>query len=130
MSSGRRVLTAEEFFICKLPREWVSLPELKPADSNGDDPGVYVTTLDTRAKELWQHDVTQGTGKVAAGKLGSVKASALSRACVNEDGNPIFTTEQIDQISSVACTATDRLWEVYERLNVTNDAAVREAVKN
>lgn len=123
MSSGRRVLTAEDIFICDdLPREWVATPEWRASNANGDECGVYVCTLDAVEKEKWEEEYAR--------KIGIIMSSALSRACVNENGDRIFTGEQIEKLSKKSGLAVSRLWQVFRKLNVVTDADVNEQAKN
>lgn len=121
--SSRRVLTAEEIFICDdLPREWVPTPDWRPPDANGEDCGLYVITLDAVEKEKWE--------EAYAGKTGIIMASALSIACVNENGERVFTTEQIEKLKRKSGLTVARLWQTFRKLNVVTDVDVSEQVKN
>ena len=121
----KRVLTAAEIFICKdLHRVWVPTPEWTPADTNGDECGVYVTTLDARQKEKWETDLqnmrNEGTGM----------ASALALSCVTETGDRVFTTQDIEKIADHSGLVVGRLWQVFRALNIVTDTDVSELVKN
>lgn len=131
MSERRRVLTAEEIFVCDdLPREWVPTPEWRNESVNGDECGLYVTTLEALEKEQWESDITTSKGEPDKGKTGLVMASALARACVDDSGHRVFTTEQVDRISRKSGAVVARLWKAFRKLNVLTDADVSELAKN
>lgn len=127
----RRVLTSEEIFISNdLPREWVSTPEWRPADANGDECGLYVSTLDAASKEQWESEITTRLGERDEDKTGLVMALALSRSCVTEAGERIFTPDQVERLSRKSGPVVTRLWSVFRRMNVVTDADVSELAKN
>lgn len=131
MSSERRVLKADEIFITEdLVRVWVPTPEWKPAGSNGEECGVYVTTLDGRDKEQWEDEITDAKGNRDANKVGMLMATALSRSCVDGQGNRIFSVDQVGQIAKKSGVVLARLWAAFRKLNVITDADVSEMVKN
>jgi hypothetical protein len=129
--SGRRVLTAEEIFISEdLPKVWVPTPEWKPAEFNGDECGLYVTTLDAREKETWEDEVTNNRGERDASKMGVIMATAAARSCVDESGNRIFTIDQIEKIAKKSAVPVSRIWTAFRKLNTVTDADVSELAKN
>lgn len=129
--SSKRVLTAEEIFVSDdMRREWVATPEWRPSDCNGDECGLYVSTLDAVEKEKWEDEITNSKGERDTGKTGFVMASALARACVNDSGARVFTTEQVDRLARKSGAVVARLWQVFRKLNVLTDADVSELVKN
>lgn len=131
MSDVRCVLNAEQILASDdLVRVWVSTPEWKTPDMNGDECGVYVTTLDGREKEHWEEEITDARGLRDKAKVGILMATALSRSCVDEGGNRIFTAEQVEKIAGKSGAVLVRLFKVFRQLNVITDADMDEMVKN
>lgn len=127
----RRVLTPDEIFISNdLPREWVSTPEWRPENANGDECGLYVSTLDAASKEQWESEVLTSRGEPKSDKAGLVMALALSRSCVDESGQRVFNVDQVEQLSRKSSAVIGRLWTVFRRLNLVTESDVSELVKN
>lgn len=131
MSSGRRVLTAEEIFICDdLPREWVPTPEWRVPSANGDECGLYIATLDAVEKEKWEDEITNSKGERNTNKTGLIMASAVARAGVNENGERIFTTAHVEKLANKSGHVVSRLWQTFRKLNIVTDEDVKELAKN
>ena len=128
---NRRVLTADEIFICNdLPREWVATPEWTAPGVNGDECGLYVSTMDAASKEQWEDRITDSRGQRDSSKVGIMMASALACVCVDEAGDKVFTAEQVDQLSHKSGAVVVRLWQAFRKLNVLTDADVSDLAKN
>lgn len=126
---SRRVLTADEIWAAgDIHKEWVAIPEWRPQDANGDECGVYVTTLDWREKLQWESECTDDKGKALSNEL--VIATGLAHSCVDESGNRLFTAENITKLDQKSGAVVVRLWKAFQRLNVFTDADVSELAKN
>jgi hypothetical protein len=56
--------------------------------------------------------------------------SALTRAIVDENGNRIFTPDQLDKLKTSSGKVAGRLYRVFKRLNIVTDDKVEDLAKN
>jgi hypothetical protein len=66
----------------------------------------------------------------ASPELGNMTAKLVSRAIVDEDGNPLFTALDVGRLGQKSAAALDRVSNVAAELSGLSQAAVEAAAEN
>ena len=115
-------LSRDEFFKRRRPRPKVKVqvPEL------GEDAEVYVTKFNARQRNRFEEIATGGKlGGVV--NLRNVSAKIVVLACVDEDGKPLFSDADEEEIGGYDWEAVQRIVNAAFRLNGIATNAVEEA---
>lgn len=91
---------------------------------------VYVTTMTAGQRDAYESMLFQ---RMKAGGRDNIvkvaRASLVVAACVDSDGNPLFTDEDLELLSRKSAAAMDRVVKAAQELNKLGDAEV-EALGN
>lgn len=116
MLTKEQILTAED-----LPREKVEVPEW-----GGH---VYVQTLTARAKEEWETSMLNSRDENKNSLI--VRASLAVLTCCTEDGERLFTPDDIDDLNEKSGSALEKIFSAASGLNKVGDSTdVDESAKN
>lgn len=96
-----------------LPREQVDTPEWAPFGA----PSIYVRGLSGKEREAWERRMTDRRTGEPNLKVQDVRASFVVLVACDEQGQPLFTEDDIEALSSKSALALIRLWNVGRRLS-------------
>jgi len=60
----------------------------------------------------------------------NIRAKLAARVIVGDDGEPLFTQQDVAALGELSGAALDRIWDVAVRLSGLNQAALDELSKN
>jgi hypothetical protein len=63
-------------------------------------------------------------------RLNNLRAHLVSLSVVDEQGQRLFTEQDIEALGSKSCSALQRIWNVARRLSGLSDEDVEELTKN
>lgn len=110
--AAKKYLSAEEIFAVQdLKREIVHVPEW------GCD--VIVSTMSGQQRDAFE--LSLPTGGDLKHRMQNIRARIVAACCVNEDGSPLFTLDQVEQLGRKSGSALKRLSTAAERLNKITD---------
>jgi len=92
---------------------------------------VLVRGLSGYDRDAYQASMLQFQKDGAASpELGNMTAKLVSRAIVDEDGNPLFTALDVGRLGQKSAAALDRVSNVAAELSGLSQAAVEAAAEN
>lgn len=104
-----------------LKREKVSVPEW-----GGD---VFVSEMTGEARDEWELELHEYR-KDNSRKLKNPSARLVVATVVDEDGNLLFTRDDVDEVGKLSCEALDRICRVAQALNKIGAVSIEDAEKN
>lgn len=118
MLNKQAILAAQD-----LPHEDVNVPEWGGV--------VRVRTMTGVERDAFE---SESVGKMADGtvqaRLDNVRARLCSRCLIDEQGNRLFTDDEVDALSKKSGRALGRVFDVAAKLNGLNKADVEELAGN
>jgi hypothetical protein len=126
-----KVLTADEILNADdLPIERVEVKEW-----GGD---VFVRTMTGLERDKWEESVMRFKPRRVNGKniqeaefvMANAKAKMLAKVLSDDNGNSLFSTDDVDRLGKKSAAALDRCFQVAQRLNHLTDDDMEELVKN
>lgn len=88
---------------------------------------VRVATITANERDVFEKSITI---EREDGKVDTLRETIRARLCaatiVDEDGNKLFTQDDIDVLGAKSAKAVDRVFEVAKRLNGIGEADVKE----
>lgn len=129
---GSKYLTAEEIIQSDdLPTQEVPCPEwggtvlVRGLDGDGRD------DFDAHLQKLTPNSETvEVDGRRTKMNLHGARAKLVSMTCINEDGELIFTPQQVRQLGKKSAKALDRVYSVAQALSGISDEDVEEMLGN
>lgn len=105
-----------------LPYEDVEVPEWGGV--------VRVRTLTGKERDTFEESISQVKGKKTELRLANVRAKLAARAIVDENGNRLFSDDDISALGKKSAAALDRVFTVARRLSGFTDEDMEELVGN
>jgi hypothetical protein len=90
---------------------------------------VLVRELRGRERDEWEASLAVQRGKQMVPDVANMRAKLAARVIVGEDGEPLFTQQDVAALGELSAAALDRVFEVASRLSGLGEAAVEEAGK-
>jgi len=120
---GKRFLTRDEILqVQDLPVEDVHVPEWGG--------WVRVRGLTAEERDRFEASILEGQGKHARVKMENIRAKLVAMTVVDEEGNRLFTDEDVAALAKKSAAAVQRVFDVAMRLSGLTEAAVEELAKN
>lgn len=111
------ILAAED-----LPRELVEVPEWGGA--------VYVRALTGAERDQFEASIVEQRGRDVRMNMRNIRAKLVALTVVDEDGQRIFTDDDVAALGGKSAAALDRLFAVAQRLSGLSKEDVEELAKN
>ncbi len=119
----KRFLTREEILqVQDLPVEDVHVPEWGG--------WVRVRGLTAEERDRLEASILEGQGKHTRVKMENVRAKLVAMTVVDEEGNRLFTDEDVAALAKKSATAMQRVFDVAMRLSGLTEEAMEELAKN
>jgi len=97
---------------------------------------VLVRELRGRERDEWEASLAVQRGKTAAGvpvmvpDVANMRAKLVARTIVGEDGEPLFTQQDVAALGELSAAALDRVAEAAMKLSGLNQADVEDMGKD
>ena len=112
-------LTREQILGARnLPRELVSVPEF-----GGD---VWVSVMPGHIRDAWERSMVSG----GAPNLDNMRAKLVAACVVDDNGQRLFTDDDIEALGQTNWMALERITKVAQRLNQLGDDALEKIQGN
>jgi hypothetical protein len=111
-----------------LRTEEVSVPEWSDPDSGADV--VLVRELRGRERDEWEASLAVQRGKQMVPDVANMRAKLVARCVVGEDGEPLFSQQDVNALGELSAAALDRVFEVASRLSGLSEADLEEMQGN
>ena len=119
---NKRVLSRDEILGADdLIRESVDVPEW------GVGAVVYVGTMSSFERDKFEDAIS---GKGGGVNVTNIRARVASLTIMDEDGNRLFTDDDITKLGKKSSKALDRVLSVAQRLNGLSEKDVEDLAKN
>lgn len=105
-----------------LKTETVSVPEW-----GGE---VMVRSLTGAERDYFESSIVSLDGKKTKTDLSNVRAKLVVVSCVDENGDSLFTAEDVEALGEKSASALQRVFEVAQHLSGLTAADVEELAKN
>lgn len=109
----------------------LAAPDLKtervPVPEWGGD--VIVSEMTAEAKDAYELGIFEGEGASRKIKNDNMRARTLSFALVDENGERMFTEEEVVKLGKKNGKVISRLFDIANRLNAMNEEAIEAAKK-
>lgn len=116
-------LTGEEILATDdLKREDVPIPEW--------DTFVTVQELTATARDEYESSIVQIVGDETRVDSRNLRAKLVAISCVDENGEPLWTPDQVAAIGLKSATAIDRIVDVAKRLSGIGESELAEVGKD
>lgn len=110
-----------------LRTEEVKVPEWMDPDSGADV--VLVRELRGRERDEWEASLAVQRGKQMVPDVANMRAKLVARSVVGQDGEPLFSQQDVNALGELSAAALDRVFEVASRLSGLNPADLEEMGK-
>jgi hypothetical protein len=110
-----------------LKTEEVRVPEWADPDTGSDV--VLVRELRGRERDEFEASLAVQRGQRMVPDVANMRAKLVARTIVGEDGEPVFSQQDVAALGELSAAALDRVFEVASRLSGLNPADVEEAGK-
>jgi len=91
---------------------------------------VLVRELRGRERDEWEASLTVQRGGQMVPDTANMRAKLAARTIVGEDGEPLFTQQDVAALGELSAGALDRVFDVAARLSGLNQNALEELAKN
>jgi hypothetical protein len=91
---------------------------------------VLVRELRGRERDEWEASLAVQRGREMVRDTANIRAKLAARAIVGEDGEPLFTQQDVAALGELSAAALERVFDVASRLSGLNPADVEEMGKN
>ncbi len=102
-----------------LQKELINIPEW-----GGD---IYVTEMSGCARDAWEQTLIQKDDK---GRLIAPRAKLIIATVVDENGERLFTDNDIDAIGKLSAGALEKICDIAQKLNFLQVADLEKKKKN
>lgn len=111
-----------------LKTEEVRVPEWADPESGSDT--VLVRELRGRERDEWEASLAVQRGKQMVPDVANIRAKLVARSIVGDDGEPVFSQQDVAALGELSAAALDRVFEVASRLSGLNPDDLEEMAKN
>jgi hypothetical protein len=111
-----------------LKTEEVRVPEWADPDSGADV--VLVRELRGRERDEWEASLAVMRGKAMVPDVANMRAKLVARSIVGDDGEPVFSQQDVAALGELSAAALDRVFEVASRLSGLNEKDLEEMAGN
>lgn len=91
---------------------------------------VFVRSLTGKERDAWETSLVVQRGKKREVNTLNMRAKLVALVTVDEEGQPIFSQDQVEALSLKNSGALDRIFDVAQRLSGIGDRDVEALVKN
>lgn len=91
---------------------------------------VMITTMTAAAKDDYEQSLVNMVNGQARENLSNIRAKLVAACLVDEEGNRLFSSKEIEQLGSKSGKAMDRVFEAASRLNAISQDDIDELAKN
>ena len=91
---------------------------------------VLVRELSGRERDEWEASLTVMRGKQMVPDVANIRAKLAARTIVGDDGEPVFTQQDVAALGELSAAALDRVFDVASRLSGLNPEDVEAMTKN
>lgn len=91
---------------------------------------VLVRELRGRERDEWEASLAVQRGQQMVPDVANMRAKLVARSVVGEDGEPVFTQQDVNALGELSAAALDRVFEVASRLSGLNPADLEEMQGN
>ena len=91
---------------------------------------VLVRELRGRERDEWEASLAVQRGRQMVPDVANMRAKLVARVVVGEDGEPVFTQQDVYALGELSAAALDRVFEVASRLSGLNPDSLEEMAKN
>jgi hypothetical protein len=111
-----------------LKTEEVRVPEWMDPDTGADV--VLVRELRGRERDEWEASLAVQRGRQMVPDVANMRAKLVARSVVGDDGEPLFSQQDVAALGELSAAALDRVFEAASRLSGLNPADLEEMAKN
>jgi hypothetical protein len=90
---------------------------------------VRVRELRGRERDEWEASLAVKRGNQMVPDVANMRAKLVARSVVDDDGEPVFTQQDVNALGELSAAALDRVFEVASRLSGLNPADLEEMGK-
>lgn len=90
---------------------------------------VLVRELNGQQRDEWEASLAVQRGKQMVPDVANMRAKLVARSVVGEDGEPVFSQQDVSALGELSAAALDRVFEVASRLSGLNPADIEEMGK-
>lgn len=122
-----RVVVSRDMFLSGLadiPREDVPLPEL------GNGTVIPVWGMSALDRTRYEKSFTGKRGKTIEERIEQFRQRLVVACCKDDDGNPIFTEEDVAELGRKRADVLERIVNVAQRLSGMTTEDIETTVKN
>jgi len=105
-----------------LPRELVEVPEWGGA--------LYVRALTGAERDAFEQSIVETRGKNTRMNLRNIRARLVALTVIDEDGNRLFSDDDVEALGRKSAAALNRVFEVAQRLSGLRPEDVEELAGN
>jgi len=91
---------------------------------------VRVQTMTGAARDEYEQSLVRSRGKDKSKNLENVRAQLLAATIVNDQGELVFSAEDVKSLGKKSARAMDRVFEAASKLNALGDADQEELAGN
>ena len=117
MLTKEQILQADD-----LPTKVVPVPEW-----NGE---VIVRTMSGEERDAWEQSITTKRGDDIQVNMANLRARLCSQTIVDEDGELLFSKDDVDLLGQKSAKALDRIFGIAQKLNGLGKDDIKELAKN
>jgi len=89
---------------------------------------VKLMTMTAEGRDQYEQALYSGKGEGEA--LQNVRASLVAFCAVDDEGSPLFTSDDVQALGKKSANAVNRLFEAAQKLNKLTDEDVEDLAKN
>jgi len=91
---------------------------------------VLVRELNGRQRDEWEASLAVMRGKAMVPDVANMRAKLVARSVVGDDGEPVFTQQDVAALGELSAAALDRVFEAAARLSGLNEKDLEEMAGN
>ena len=91
---------------------------------------VRVRELSGRERDEWEASLTVRRGGQMVQDVANMRAKLVARSVVGEDGEPLFTQQDVAALGELSAAALERVFDAASRLSALGEKAAEEAAGN
>ncbi len=91
---------------------------------------VRLKSLTGAARDRFEASCMSGQGKNTSVNMENMRAKLVAQSAIGEDGNPLFTEEDVKWLGEKSAKALNRLFTAAQQLSGLSDADVKELSEN
>ena len=90
---------------------------------------VLVRELRGRERDEWEASLATQRGKTMVPDVANMRAKLVARSVVGDDGEPVFTQQDVAALGELSASALDKVFEVASRLSALSQQDLDELGK-